>query len=56
MQLYCMQLAPPRGVPGGCRTRSPALAKLNNTRKARQVIAEAARPCSVATECCWRTT
>ena len=41
MQLYCMQLAPPRARTGRLTDTIAGLAKMNNTRKARQVIAEA---------------
>ena len=41
MQLYCMQLGRLAEDGRARPTRSRALAKLNNTRKAREVIAEA---------------
>jgi glutaryl-CoA dehydrogenase len=55
MQLYCLQIG--RLAERGQLTDTIAgLAKLNNTRKARHVCAEARETCSAGMGCCWKTT
>ena len=54
MQLYCLRLGRLQEQ-GELTDTIAALAKMNNTRRARQVIAEAGT-CWAATGFCWSTT